>query len=114
MLDCSASDCMNSTEVCLSPWRDRACPHMSAQETCGTMHGVGVQVLEHYVRCSRTNNHTTREAACTCIAELVTKIDAEAVRPHVAVMLRTLITCLRDDSWPVSHRLHKTSVLKCL
>ena len=62
-----------------------------------------VQVLEHYVRCSRTNNHTTREAACTCIAELASKIDAEAVRPHVPIMLRTLITCLRDDSWPVRH-----------
>ncbi len=55
------------------------------------------------MRCSRTNNHTTREAACTCIAELASKIDAEAVRPHAPVMLRTLITCLRDDSWPVSH-----------
>jgi len=59
------------------------------------------QVLEHYVRCSRTNNHTVREAACTCLAELAAKIDAEAVRPHVPIMLRTLITCLRDDSWPV-------------
>lgn len=62
----------------------------------------GVQVLEHYVRCSRTNNHTVREAACTCIAELAAKIDPDAVRPHVLTMLRTLITCLRDDSWPVS------------
>ncbi len=59
------------------------------------------QVLEHYVRCSRTNNHTVRESACTCLAELAAKIDAEAVRPHVPIMLRTLITCLRDDSWPV-------------
>ena len=59
------------------------------------------QVLEHYVRCSRTNNHTTREAACTCIAELAAKIDPEAVRPHIPTMLRTVITCMRDDSWPV-------------
>jgi hypothetical protein len=62
----------------------------------------GVQVLEHYVRCSRTNNHTVREEACTCIAELAAKIDPDPVRPHVPTMLRTLITCLRDDSWPVS------------
>ena len=60
-----------------------------------------MQVLEHYVRCSRTNNHTVREAACTCIAELAAKIDPEAVRPHVPAMLRTVITCMRDDSWPV-------------
>ena len=59
------------------------------------------QVLEHYVRCSRTNNHTVREAACTCIAELAAKIDPEAVQPHVPAMLRTVITCMRDDSWPV-------------
>lgn len=62
---------------------------------------VVLQVIAFYTRCSRTNNHTVREAACTCIAELASKIDPDAVRPHVAAMLRTLITCLRDDSWPV-------------
>lgn len=64
---------------------------------------VVLQVIEYYTRCSRTNNHTVREAACTCIAELASKIDPDAVRPHVPAMLRTLITCLRDDSWPVCH-----------
>ncbi len=60
--------------------------------------------MECYTRCARTNNHTVREAACTCIAELASKIDPDAVRPHLPAMLRTLITCLRDDSWPVRHR----------
>ncbi len=54
------------------------------------------------MRCARTNNHTVREAACACIAELAAKIGADAVAPHVPAMLRTLLTCLRDDSWPVS------------
>lgn len=58
-------------------------------------------MLEYYARCARTNNHTVREAACTCIAELASKIEPDAVRPHVPAMLRTLIGCLRDDSWPV-------------
>ncbi|KAK9917751.1 hypothetical protein WJX75_007815 [Coccomyxa subellipsoidea] len=62
------------------------------------------QVMEFYSRCARTNNHTVREAACTCISELASKIDPDAVRPHVPAMLRTLITCLRDDSWPVRDR----------
>ena len=53
------------------------------------------------MRCARTNNHTVREAACACIAELAAKMGADAVAPHVPAMLRTLLTCLRDDSWPV-------------
>ena len=57
--------------------------------------------MEYYARCARTNNHTVREAACSCIAELAAKIDPGAVRAHVPAMLRTLLSCLRDDSWPV-------------
>lgn len=53
------------------------------------------------MRCARTNNHTVREAACACIAELAAKIGADAVAPHASAMLRTLLSCLRDDSWPV-------------
>ena len=61
------------------------------------------------MRCARTNNHTVREAACACIAELAAKVDAEAVMPHLATMMRALLTCLRDDSWPVRTNLHATS-----
>ena len=64
------------------------------------------QVLAYYVRCARTNNHTVREAACACIAELAAKLGAEAVRPHLPAILRALLTCLRDDSWPVCMHLH--------
>ena len=73
-----------------------------------------MQVIERYVRCSRTNNHTVREAACTCIAELAAKIDPEAVRRHVPTMLRTVITCMRDDSWPVRSFLRLVSIRSTL
>ena len=48
-------------------------------------------------RCAKTNNHTVREAACTCIGELAAKVPAEAVAPQVPRMLRGLATCLREQ-----------------
>eukprot|EP00884_Botryococcus_braunii_P015994 jgi/Botrbrau1/3078/Bobra.0070s0065.1 len=60
-----------------------------------------IEVVEYYARCSKTNNHTVREAACVCFSELVSKIDKDAVRSQLPTILRCLITCLRDDSWPV-------------
>lgn len=62
----------------------------------------GLQVTAYYVRCAKTNNHTVREAACQCIAELFMKIDRSAVRPQLAKLQRTLRRCLKDDSWTVS------------
>lgn len=58
------------------------------------------QVLDYYVRCARTNNHTVREAACACIGELAAKVPAAAVAPQLPRMVRALVACLRDDSWP--------------
>ena len=61
-----------------------------------------IQVVSYYVRCAKTNNHTVREAACACMAELAAKIDPDAVRPHLARIMRTLLRGLRsDDSWTV-------------
>ncbi len=57
-------------------------------------------MLEYYARCAKTNNHTVREAACTCIGELAAKVPPDAVAPQVPRMLRVLIACLRDNSWP--------------
>jgi hypothetical protein len=65
---------------------------------------AATQVLDYYARCARTNNHTVREAACTCIGELADKVAHDAVAPAVPRMLRTLVACLRDDSWPVRTR----------
>lgn len=53
------------------------------------------------MRCAKTNNHTVREAACTCLAELFVKIDARAVEPHLPKIQRTLLRTLKDDSWTV-------------
>ena len=61
-----------------------------------------MQVTAYYVRCAKTNNHTVREAACQCIAELFMKIEQSAVKPQLAKLQSTLRRCLKDDSWTVS------------
>ena len=61
-----------------------------------------LQVVKYYERCARTNNHTTREAACTCWGELAAKIEPGAVRPFLPRMLRSLAAALKDDTWNVS------------
>lgn len=58
-------------------------------------------VVSYYVEQSKANNHAVREAACSCIAELMTKVDRDAVSPHVSRLLSCLLTCFRDASWPV-------------
>jgi hypothetical protein len=50
---------------------------------------------------SKANNHAVREAACACVAELMEKVDRHAVAPHVPVLLRALLLCFKDMSWPV-------------
>ncbi len=58
-------------------------------------------VVSYYVEQSKANNHAVREASCSCIAELMAKIDRQAVSPHVPRLLSCLLTCFRDASWPV-------------
>ena len=58
-------------------------------------------VVSYYVEQSKANNHTVREAACSCISELVSKVDREAVTPHVPRLAVCLLTSFRDASWPV-------------
>ena len=53
---------------------------------------------------SKANNHAVREAACACIAELMIKVDPDAVRPHVPKLLSALLLAFKDASWPVSTR----------
>eukprot|EP00003_Mantamonas_plastica_P006393 TRINITY_DN1519_c1_g2_i1.p1 TRINITY_DN1519_c1_g2~~TRINITY_DN1519_c1_g2_i1.p1 ORF type:complete len:707 (+),score=256.45 TRINITY_DN1519_c1_g2_i1:1841-3961(+) len=57
-------------------------------------------VAYYRISCS-ADNHAVREAACHCIAELATKIDREAVKPHVPDLLESLLFCFKDSSWPV-------------
>ena len=58
-------------------------------------------MVAYYVRCAKTNNHTVREAACSCLGELFVKIDRAAVEPHLPKIQRTLLRGLKDDSWTV-------------
>lgn len=60
-----------------------------------------VQVVDYYISQSKANNHAVREAACACIAELMEKVDRPAVSPHVPALLKALIMCFKDMSWPV-------------
>lgn len=57
--------------------------------------------VDHYISQTRADNHAVREAACTCIAELASKVDQESTKPYVSQLLQTLLECFSDDSWPV-------------
>ncbi|XP_071962564.1 uncharacterized protein [Antedon mediterranea] len=59
------------------------------------------EVVTYYIAQTLADNHAVREAACACIAELGSKIDKEVVRPHVEELLKALLDCFRDESWPV-------------
>ena len=58
-------------------------------------------VVSYYVEQSKASNHAVREAACSCISELVSKVEANVVAPHVPRLLSCLLTSFRDASWPV-------------
>ena len=57
--------------------------------------------MPFYVLQSEADNHAVREAACACIAELATKVGTDPVKGHVPDLIRGLIVCFEDDSWPV-------------
>ncbi|KAF6254565.1 ARM repeat-containing protein [Scenedesmus sp. NREL 46B-D3] len=59
------------------------------------------QVVFYYVNQSKASNHAVREAACAVIAELMEKVDRAAVSPHVPDLLRAVLLCFKDSSWPV-------------
>lgn len=56
-------------------------------------------VVEHYLWCSKGSNHAVREAACACMAEVLCKVDA--AEAHAPRLLRALVLCFKDASWPV-------------
>lgn len=59
------------------------------------------EVVEYYVEQARANNHAVREAACHCTAELGLRMEPDDVRPFVDDLLRALMLCFKDASWPV-------------
>ncbi|KAM7535399.1 hypothetical protein Aperf_G00000091356 [Anoplocephala perfoliata] len=81
----------------------------SQQTWCEVTGGRGREILTHiiqptldyYVEQSRTDNHAVREAACACMAEVGIKLPRDILRPHLNRLLEALITCFKDDSWPV-------------
>lgn len=58
-------------------------------------------VVDYYLLQTKADNHAVREASCTCIAELASKIKPDAVRPHVPQLFRALLACFKDEAWPV-------------
>ena len=59
------------------------------------------EFVDYYTRQCGANNHAVREAACSCIAELMTKVDRTAVAPYVRRLIQALVNCFKDASWPV-------------
>ena len=58
-------------------------------------------VSNYYIEMTKAKNHEISEAACHSIAELVSKLDQEAVRPMIPDLVVALHACLLDPSWPV-------------
>ena len=63
--------------------------------------GCAPEVVSYYIQQSKADNHAVREAACACIAEMMSKVDEEAVSPFVPRLLKALMGCFKDASWPV-------------
>ncbi|TDH69926.1 hypothetical protein CCR75_005639 [Bremia lactucae] len=53
------------------------------------------EIVDYYVEMA---SHCVRESACQCIAELGTKVSAQAVRPHVPRLMQALLICFYDVS----------------
>ena len=64
-------------------------------------HSSHLTQVTFYTRESVASNHAGREAACTCIAELGSKVSSDCLRPHVPQLTSKLLDCFKDDSWPV-------------
>ncbi|XP_059472766.1 uncharacterized protein LOC132195063 [Neocloeon triangulifer] len=59
------------------------------------------QVIDFYCESANAQCHAVREAACSCISEVASKLPPEAVRPFVHRLLDALLQAFDDDSWPV-------------
>jgi len=54
-----------------------------------------------YAEMSKVNNHMISEAACSAMAELISRIDRNVVQTQLPRFVEALAACLADDSWPV-------------
>ena len=63
-------------------------------------------IVRYYVQMCDADNHVVREGACQAVAELAVKVGmnenyADALQPHVTILLQALLMCFHDESWPV-------------
>jgi len=62
-------------------------------------------VVKYYANMCDADNHVVREAGCQAIAELAIRIGPSCLgpylAPHVSSLLRALLLCFQDESWPV-------------
>jgi hypothetical protein len=61
-------------------------------------------VTAYYLSMTRHKNHIVCEAACSAIAELISRISSSTVDASLSLMLVTLRDSLIDASWPVRDR----------
>lgn len=88
-------------------WRLMFCDE--GQSTGTGMREVAAQagkIVKYYAAMCDADNHVVREAACQAIAELAIRIGPDEVlapylAPHVSTLLRALLLCFQDESWPV-------------
>lgn len=96
--------------LCLNRYYIAEGVRIHCQGTWGMLFGVtGVGAVEKhlpsivpfYIKQSEADNHAVREAACACIAELATKVGTDPVKQFVPDLIKALLICFQDDSWPV-------------
>mmetsp|Transcript_21132 Transcript_21132/g.39038 ORF Transcript_21132/g.39038 Transcript_21132/m.39038 type:complete len:610 (+) Transcript_21132:94-1923(+) len=62
------------------------------------------ETVKYYVSQCLSDNHSVREAACMCIAEMATKVGlvaAAQIQPFVPELISALLDCFKDASWTV-------------
>lgn len=55
------------------------------------------ETVSFYIDQTGAENNAVREAACTCMSEIATKLHKDAVRPHLTGILDALAVCLDDE-----------------
>ncbi|CAM9544049.1 unnamed protein product [Ectocarpus sp. 6 AP-2014] len=58
-------------------------------------------VTDYYCMASELDNHCVRESACHSIAEMAEKVAPQYLATHVDRLLKALLVCFFDESWPV-------------
>ncbi|CEG46510.1 conserved hypothetical protein [Plasmopara halstedii] len=62
---------------------------------CELVAKYATEIVDYYVEMT---SHCVRESACQCIGELCTKVEPNAIRPHVERLMQALLVCFYDVS----------------